>query len=121
MTTDKTVKKAIQPFDHIIRQINNGQLVDELTDEMTAVIEAVKMTGKTGKISLTLTLCPGGPNNSQLEVKPSITGTKPELPRPFSYFFINDDYGLQREDPRQHHIEGISPVSEVKPSGVKKL
>lgn len=105
--------KAIQPFDAILRQINNGRLVDDITDEMTEVLEAVKLTGKAGKISITLSFHPGGPANNQMEIKPSIKGTKPELARPISIFFVNDNYGLQRDDPTQRPLPGIKPVEEI--------
>lgn len=103
-------KQAIRPFDEILRAINNGQLIDDLTDEMTAVISAIRATGKSGKISVTLSLHPRGSDNTQMEVRPSIKGVAPEMERRISLFYVNRDDGLQREDPRQNHLPGITSV-----------
>ena len=103
--------KAIRPFDEVLRQINNGRLVDEITDEMTEVISAVRSTGRPGKITVTLSLHPRGPNNEQMEIRPIIKGAAPELGRPISLFYVNDDNGLQRDDPIQNPLPGIASVA----------
>lgn len=103
-------RQAIRPFDEILRTINNGQLIDDLTDEMTKVISAIRTTGKAGKISVTLNLYPRGSDNTQMEVRPSIKGTVPETERRISLFYVNSDDGLQRDDPLQHFLPGIQPV-----------
>lgn len=102
--------KAIRPFDQVIRQINNGRLVDEITDEMTEVISAVRATGRPGKITVTLSFHPRGSTNEQMEVRPIIKGTAPELGRPISLFYVNSDDGLQREDPLQNILPGMTSV-----------
>jgi len=107
---------AIRPFDQIVREINGGRLVAELTNELTAVITAVRRSGKAGEIRLTLKLKPRGDINQQIEVVPTVKGTKPEASRPISIFFVNDDNGLQREDPTQHSIPGLQEVKEIEPA-----
>ena len=106
------MKAAIRPFDAVLREINNGKLVDDITDEMTKVIAAVRSTGRAGKITVTLSLHPSGPCNEQLEVRPSIKGAAPELGRPISLFYINRDNGLQRDDPTQNELPGMRTVVE---------
>jgi hypothetical protein len=103
-------KQAIRPFDEILRAINNGQLNDDLTDEMTEVIAAIRKTGRAGKISVTLSLFPRGSDNSQMEVRPSIKGVAPEMERRISLFYVNSDDGLQRDDPLQIPLAGITSV-----------
>lgn len=100
-------RKAIRPFDQTLRDINNGGLVAELTEELTEVIAAVRRSGKAGSISLTLKLKPRGAANEQIEVIPTVKGGKPEASRPISIFFVNDDNGLQRDDPTQYTLPGI--------------
>jgi len=107
------MKQAIRPFDHVLREINNGRLIDELTDEMTEVISAIRKTGRAGKISVTLALHPRGPSNEQMEIRPSIKGTAPELGRPISLFYVNSDDGLQRDDPLQNPLPGMASVVEA--------
>lgn len=103
-------KKAIQPFDQTLRQINNGALIQDLTDELTEVIAAVQSTGKAGSLTLKLSFKPRGAANTQIELIPSVRGSKPELERPISIFFINSDNGLQREDPAQMRLQGLESV-----------
>lgn len=110
--SNKRSARAIRPFDQVLREINGGRLVEELTNELTEVVEAVKASGKAGKIALTITLKPRGSANAQLEVIPSVRGTKPERERPLSIFYINQDMGLQRNDPQQGDLPGMRPVRE---------
>lgn len=107
-----TRNKAIQPFDHILRQIQGGQLVEELTEELTEVLAAVRETGKTGSITLSLKITPQGGMNEQALITPSVKGSRPEKPRPWAIFFINDDNGLQRDDPYQESIPGLAGVDD---------
>jgi hypothetical protein len=106
-------KLAIRPFDQIVREINGGRLVVELTNELTDVIAAVRRSGKAGEIRLSLKLKPRGDMNQQIEVVPTVKGTQPEASRPISIFFVNDDNGLQREDPTQYSIPGLQEVMEI--------
>lgn len=98
------MSKAIRPFDQIIREIQSGGFNDELTDTMTEVVNAVRRSGKAGKISVTLQFKPRGDSNQQFEVVPTVKGVIPEPGRPITLFFVNDDDGLQRDDPRQHDL-----------------
>lgn len=106
---------AIRPFDQIIRDINGGRLVAELTDELTEVISAVRRSGKSGEIRLTLKLKPRGESNQQIEIIPVVKGTKPEASRPISIFFVNADNGLQRDDPTQYSLPGLQAATEIEP------
>lgn len=102
--------RAIRPFDQVLRDMLGGRLISELTDELTEVIYAVRVSGKVGELRLSLKLKPRGQTNQQLEVIPSIKGIKPEAERPVSIFFVNDDGGLQRDDPRQIPMPGLHPA-----------
>lgn len=104
------MSKAIRPFDEILRAINNGQLNEDLTNEMTEVISAIRSTGKSGKVSVTLNLFPRGSDNSQMEVRPVIKGVAPEMERRISLFYVNSDDGLQRDDPLQNPLPGFQTV-----------
>jgi hypothetical protein len=102
--------RAIRPFDQVLREINAGRLVDELTDELTEVIAAVRETGKAGELVLSLKLKPRGECNTQLEVVPAVKGKRPERARRVSIFFVNEDNGLQRDDPYQHQFPELRPA-----------
>lgn len=108
-----STKKAIRPFDQTLREINGGRLIDELTQELTDVIAAVRRSGKSGAISLTLKLKPRGETNEQIELVPTVKGTKPEASRPISIFFVNRDNGLQRDDPTQHQLPGLQSADDA--------
>lgn len=95
-------EKAIQPFDQVLRQINHGRLIDELTDEMTEVLQRVAETGCAGALNLKIKFVP---HKNQIEVKAEIKGSLPQPIRPLSLFFLNEDGGLTRDDPLQKPLD----------------
>jgi len=96
---------AIQPFDAVLRQINHGALVDELTDRLAAVVNGCRETGRAGKITLTLAIKPHGSGNTQAEIVTQIKDQIPEPSKPLALFYVNSDGGLQRKNPNQHEMD----------------
>lgn len=110
METKAVRKREIRPFDAVLRDINQGYFVDDVTEKLTEVIAGVTRTGKPGSLTVTLKFMPRGSDNQQVEVIPSIKGVVPELERQISIFYANRDYGLQRNDPNQPGLPGIAGV-----------
>ncbi len=105
--------RAIRPFDTVLREVSGGRLLNDLTDEMTQVIDAVVRSGRVGELRLSLKFKPRGSDNSQIEIVSSIKAVAPELERPFSIFYVNRDCGLQRNDPNQPDLLGLKGVESV--------
>lgn len=76
--------------------------------KLNELIEAVKGTGKKGSIVITVDIWPAekefGGNvigvNSSIDIKLK----KPELPLPETFFFVDENNNLTRNDPRQEEM-----------------
>ncbi len=71
----------------------------ELAEGLSSVIEAVKATGKVGRIAVTFDVKPADGLNSAVVVNDKITLKLPEKTREGSMAFITDGNGLSRTDP----------------------
>lgn len=104
-------KTKQRPFIDTLRDAERGRFLDSLTDEQSKLIEAIKLTGKKGKIVITLEYVPDGEH--QVTMKSSFATTVPKASRASTTFFVTDENTLQREDPRQQSME----LREVKAPG----
>lgn len=72
-----------------------GRLINEVT-------RSVKETGKSGTITLKLTIEPDKTDNTVVSIQPDVTHKLPKRPYAKGIFYIDDKTGdLTREDPRQ--------------------
>jgi hypothetical protein len=89
-------------FQETIVQINNGAAVAELSDALAKVVAAVRETGKSGSILLTLKVAPASKVNSEVLLVESQVKTKlPEPERGMTIFYATDNNLLVRNDPKQ--------------------
>ena len=89
-------------FQETILQINNGATVAELSDALAKVVAAVRATGKSGSITLTLKVAPASKGSTDVLMVESQVRTKlPEPERGISIFYATDDNRLVRNDPKQ--------------------
>ena len=75
-----------------------GRANDEATRKLKEVVEAVKQTGGTGKITIELTIKPVPNIEGTFSVSDKITHSAPKEPRK-SMWFSTKDGGLTREQP----------------------
>jgi hypothetical protein len=89
-------------FIRVLGDVRKGKCIDEMSIKMAEVIEAVKATGKAGKLTLTLDVKPV-PNSggSQVQLLDEVKGKVPVPERIATLFFADDDGYLSRNDPRQ--------------------
>lgn len=88
-------------FIKTLQAIRKGALVALLADDLKEVSEAVAELGKTGSLTLQLTI---KPNGDAVIVQPKITKKVPQQAVGDAIFFVGEK-GLQREDPKQTDIE----------------
>lgn len=91
-------------FDELIDTIGHGTLRDRLETKLWEIADAVRMTGKVGKLSLTITMRPDGEFAS---VGAEVKVTKPDHSVPPSSFFWSKENGLSRSNPRQLDLRDI--------------
>jgi hypothetical protein len=83
-----------------IGQLRKGKCTQALSDAMNRVIEAVTLTGKTGKVNLTLEVSlPAKGAADQVLIKDNVTSKVPEIDKGASFFFVDKTGRLCREDP----------------------
>lgn len=98
-----------RPFDATLRDIRFGGLVDELTQQMAALVAAVDSTQRAGELTLKIKLKPAG--GGAMELTDEIKAKIPELPKGSSIFFGTPEGSLIRNDPRQPELTGLREVS----------
>ena len=101
-----------RPFMDFLREHRGGATHDELSDALQALVAAVTEEGKTGKLTLTLTMKPIGKNDG-LEVSLEHKLNPPKVTPGTSIFFPTPENNLVRQDPRQQALElrEIAPAS----------
>jgi len=109
---EKTI--AVRPIVDTLREIRQGNCLDELSIHLNDLVAAVRETGKAGDITLKLKISPAGSGKVEaIQVDDTIILKLPELPKPSTLFFTTEDNNLQRQDPRQREM-GLEPVPSAK-------
>lgn len=106
----------MKPFFDTLRDLRQGAALDELADELAAVVRAVRECNKAGELTLKLRVAPASNGDiSTLIVTDSITAKPPRLSKGGTVFFSDDHNNLSRRDPRQAEIELRSVTAPVQP------
>jgi hypothetical protein len=105
-------------FCDLIESIGFGSLKQKLEENLAELAEAVKDTGKNGKLVLTITLKKAGEHAG---IAADVKTTKPQHSVPESVFFFGQKGRLHRDNPKQTRLKEVSvvptPLRTVKPSG----
>ena len=86
-------------FTDILENVNRGKMVAQLDEELRGLNQAILETGKPGKITIELTIEPK--TVKQVQITPKITTKVPKPAPGVSLFFLNENGGLQQDDPDQ--------------------
>jgi len=99
-----------RPFFETLRDLRAGRTLEDLTDELAAIVTAVKATGKPGELVLRLKVKPPKTGAiTYLTLEDQITTKVPKLDRGDTVFFPTADGGLSRSDPSQGEL-ALRPV-----------
>ncbi|WP_207815485.1 hypothetical protein [Pseudomonas sp. 50_B] len=96
-----------RPFIDTLRDIEAGGLLDELSEAQFGLIDAIRLSGKGGKLVIELTYKPDG--RGQMNIKADVKVKEPTLSRGTSLFFLTPEGNLTRRDPRQQDLP-LRPV-----------
>lgn len=96
-----------KPFTDVLGEIENGQILRDLTEAYYEIIQAAMEVRKGGSLSLTVSFSPTG--KGTVEVDARFSKKVPEHDRPSTTFFVGRDFSLQRSDPNQPRL----PLREV--------
>lgn len=105
-----------KPITDILREMEGGQLVDDLTREFNKIVAAARETRKGGKLVISIDIKPQG--FKTMAVDASFKATVPEHDRAGSTFFVSKDGQLVCDDEDQPRL----PLREVeKPTGIREV
>lgn len=97
-----------QSFASFLVQHARGRSEQELSRCLAELVEAVEETGKSGSITYTLTIKPEPKADRAMLVTDSIKMKAPELDRPASIFFADNDHHLVRSHPGQLSFDSLT-------------
>jgi hypothetical protein len=108
-------------FTRTLNNINAGQSVTDLSEELSKVVAAVKLTGKPGSLSYKITIKPASQRGiMKLEIEDDITSKIPKIGRERVFFFASDDNLLTRDDPRQMNLS-LKVIAERREAVLKEI
>ena len=99
-------------FMQVLPEIRQGKLVEDVTNAIAEVAQAVKATQKAGSVTITLSLKPGDSAENALVISDKIKSAAPQADKRPSLFFTDDEGALHRDDPNQHNLP-LEPVRQV--------
>tara|TARA_R110002167_G_scaffold91458_1_gene246128 strand:+ start:192070 stop:192435 length:366 start_codon:yes stop_codon:yes gene_type:complete len=119
----ETTTKPVAPFIQTLSHLERGGLNDELTEELAAVVKAVRDSGKKGEVTLKLNVALMKGTEDTVIIGSTVTAKVPQLDRPSTIMFSTFDGDLLRDDPRQISMDlktvASKPVQELKQVGAK--
>lgn len=107
-----------RPFIDTLRDIEAGGLLDELSETQHSLIDAIRLTGKGGELTIKLAYKPDG--NGQMTIKADVKAKEPALSRGTSLFFLTPEGNLTRRDPRQQDLP-LRTVNDDKPDVLRQV
>lgn len=94
----------MKPITDVLREIRRGRVVDDATLKLQRLVEAVTQTGKAGTLTLELTVKPNKNDKEQVVLISKVKCKTPEEELPEAIFFVDEDFDLVRDDPKQREM-----------------
>jgi len=93
-------------------EIRNGGAAIEMQDTLKKVIEAVRKTGKPGKVTIAVSIKPASQGDVDMVfLQDTITATIPKPNKKETMFFVNEENELSRHDQRQMNmLDGLKEL-----------
>ena len=89
-------------FVRTVQEYRKGELLNDLSDALRKVCEAVDKMKAPGKLTLEIVITPSG---EAYTYRPEIKTKLPKEPKPSAIFFMDENFSLVREDPRQSDLK----------------
>jgi len=95
----------IRPITDTLRALRGGQMLDEASEKLAELVQAVERTGKAGTLTLTLAIKPAGRAAGTLVISDKIKLTPPKEESAETLLWATPEGNLLTEDPRQQKLE----------------
>ena len=96
-----------RPITDLLRELRNGQLLEDLASQMATLVSAVESTGKAGSLTLKLDVKPFEKHGGAMVVRDTIKLAAPKIESSGTVLFATPEGALQRSNPRQDDLPGI--------------
>lgn len=101
---------TVRPFIAFLQEYQHGELHDELSTALNAVVTAVQGVGKKAVLTLQVEVKLAGKRRNQVFVGAKVTTKLPEPDREEAIFFVDHDGNLTRQDPEQLELPNLRQV-----------
>lgn len=91
----------MQSFLDVLSEIRGGAALADAARDLQELVQAVRDTGKSGKLTFAITVEPDKSDDTVVTLQPDVTLKLPKRPRAKGIFFMDRHGNLTREDPRQ--------------------
>lgn len=101
-------KQEQHSISETLKALRYGTLDVDLGEKLHELVQRVDATQRTGSLTLTLKVKPGGPG--RIEITDDIKVTMPKEEKGSSIMFVLPSGKITRTDPRQMEIDGLKTV-----------
>lgn len=101
-----------RPFDEVLRELGEGATNSEMGEAFYDLLQRVQDTGKTGSLTLTITVAADG--RGRVQTKDEVKVKLPEFNRMPTAFFLDRTGNASRRDPLQPQIPGVTHINDKK-------
>lgn len=104
------MNNAIRPAIDTLRELREGQVLDELSIHLHDAVSAVQALGKPAEVSITIKIKPFSKTrvmNPALAFEAEVTSKLPKPDREGDIFFVDDNGNPTRNQVRQPELSGL--------------
>lgn len=95
----------MKPITDTLRSLRGGVLIDEASEALSELVNAVMDSGKPGKLTLELTLTKASRNSGALVIRDKVTVKRPAEDAFETILYATPEGSLVTQDPRQAQFE----------------
>lgn len=95
----------MKPITDTLRSLRSGVLVDEATDALAELVNAVMETGKAGELTIKLRLTKASRGSGALVIRDTVTVKRPAEEILETILYATPEGSLLTQDPRQQTLD----------------
>lgn len=105
----------MNPSLQTLAQLRKGNFVADLDTELAALVDAVRSTGRKGRLTIAIEIEPASKGEeTALSISDAISVKTPQPSRGSTLMFATADGQLSRRDPRQIEMDGLREVGRAR-------
>jgi hypothetical protein len=109
-------RREMKSIVETLKDLRHGDVITDLTVGLIDVVTAVRATGGSGTLTLTLRVKPFSKGDMHtLTIDDDVSLKLPRVEKGATILFANDENQLSRSDPRQPVLEGLRSPATVTP------